>query len=207
MMRWLLPVALVMALAGYLAPWIAHPVAGLVITGLDLGEYVKFLPVVREGAVALWRPGFYVPLVAVSAASLLAAYRNDFAYRRWLRLPLLALATVAALNLVPPAWTPTRLLEPEFRLQTASLLCLLAGIAFSPFLALLPRRAAATIVAGLALLGCFLPVYGFYQVLPEIQALYNQPLALAWGPWLMVLGLVLTSVAYWSISTRPSLSR
>ncbi|MCC6456586.1 MAG: hypothetical protein IT328_16650 [Caldilineaceae bacterium] len=207
MMRWLLPVGLVMALAGYFAPWIAHPVAGLVITGLDLGEYVKFLPVVREGTVTIWRFGFYVPLVAVSAASLLVAYRGDFAYRWWLRLPLLALAAIAAFNLVPPAWTPARLLEPEFRLQTASLLGLLVGLAFSPFWALLPRPVAATLVTALTLTGCLAPLYDFYQVLPAIQALYHQPLAPAWGLWLMVLGLILIPIAYWFTPSRPSLPR
>lgn len=199
MMRWLLPIALVMALGGYFAPWIGHPVAGLVITGLDMGEYVKFLPVVREGMVTIWRPAFYAPLVAVSAAALLAAYRTDFAYRWWLRFPLLAMGFMAALNLVPPAWTPARLLEPEFRAQTASLLCLLAGLAFSPFLALLPRRYAAVIVTMLAVLACITPLHGFYQVLPAIEELYNQPLAPAWGLWLMLLGLVLTCVVYWRI--------
>jgi hypothetical protein len=207
MMRWLLPVGLVMALAGYFAPWIAHPVAGLVITGLDLGEYVKFLPAVREGAIAIWRPGFYAPLVAASAASLLAAYRSDFSYHWWLRLPLLALAAIAAFNLVPPAWTPARLLEPEFRLQTASLLGLLVGIAFSPFLALLPRLVAATLVTALTLLGCLAPLYGFYQVLSAIQALYNKPLAPAWGMWLMTLGLILIPIAYWFTPPRSPLSR
>src|ERR1700741_4715779 len=111
MSRWLLPVALVLALIGYFGPWVAHPVAGLVITGLDLGEYVKFLPEVREGTIAIWRPGFYAPLVAVSAAALLAAYRRDFGFAWWLRYPLLALTAIAAFNLVPPAWTPSRLLE------------------------------------------------------------------------------------------------
>jgi hypothetical protein len=199
MSRWLLPVALVLALAGYFGPWIAHSVAGLVVTGLDLGEYVKFLPPVREGTISLWRPGFYAPLVATSAAALLAAYRRDFGYAWWLRFPLLALAAVAAFNLVPPAWTPTRLLEAEFRLQTTSLVLLLIALAVSPFLALLPRLVVATIVTLLSLTALIAPSLAFFRVLPAIEGLYNHPLPAGWGLWLMETGLVLMIVSYWSL--------
>jgi hypothetical protein len=204
MMRWLLPVGIMLALAGYFAPWIAHPVAGLVITGLDMGEYVKFLPDVRNGAISIWRPGFYVPLVAISAAALLVAYRTELAYRWWVRAALLALAAVAAFNLVPPAWTPARLLELEFRFQTTSLVLLLIGIAFAPFFALLSRSFTASLVTLLTVLGLVLPIFGFFQVLPAIQALYNQPLTAGWGLWLMAVGLILIIVAYWRSPAEAS---
>jgi hypothetical protein len=197
MMRWLLPVGILLALAGYVGPWVAHPVAGLTITGLDLGEYVKFLPVVREGSVWVWRPGFYAPLVAIGTAALLAAYRRDFAFPLFVRYALLALATVAAFNLVPPAWTPTRLLEAEFRWQLLSLLALLGGVALAPLLALLPRSWVALTVSVLILIATVAPLHGFLQTLPAIASLYNQPLAPAWGMWLMVAGQLLVVVAYW----------
>jgi len=41
--RWGLPAGLVMAFIGYFGAWVDHPAAGLVILGLDLAEYVKFL--------------------------------------------------------------------------------------------------------------------------------------------------------------------
>jgi hypothetical protein len=199
MTRWLLPPALLIALTGYFGPWVDHRVAGLVITGLDLGEYVKFVPAVREGAVTLWRPGFYAPLVAISAAASCAAFRAEFAYRWWLRVTLLLIATVAALNLVPPAWTPARLLEAEFRFQTVSLLLLLMAMACAPLLALLPLRFAASSVSVLAVTGIVAPLYGFFLVLPAISALYNQPLVPGWGLWLTVTGLTLIGLAYWLI--------
>lgn len=199
--QWFLPIGLLLALAGYFGPWVNHPVAGLVITGLDLGEYVKFLPVVRDGTVTIWREGFYTPLMAVSIAASLAAYRPDLAYRWWLRIALLVLAIIAALNLVPPAWTPARLLEPEFRLQTSSLILLLVSVAFSPFLALLPRLLAAAIVTILALVAISAPLQGFFQVLPAVQKLYNQPLTAAWGVWLMVIGLIIIMASYWRLAS------
>ena len=195
--RWLIPLGALLALAGYFGPWVGHPVAGLVITGLDLGEYVKFLPPVRSGAIWLWRPGFYAPLVAVSAGCILVAYRQAPAYRWWMRAALLGVGLVAALNLLPPAWTPARLLEPEFRWQTASLIGLLAGLLVSPFLALLPQRLIAAAVTLLALAGVIFPLQGFFAVLPTIAELYHRPLRPAWGLWLMLAGLLVFTIAFW----------
>src|SRR5512134_1265544 len=53
-MRLLLPLGAALAFWGYVGPWVDHRVAGLAILGLDLGEYVKFLPQVRDGATGLW---------------------------------------------------------------------------------------------------------------------------------------------------------
>ncbi len=200
----MLPVGLAVACAGYFGPWIDHRVAGLVITGLDLGEYVKFLPVVRDGTVALWRPGFYAPLVAISAAATCASYRSEFAYRWWLRVPLLVLATVTALNLLPPAWTPARLVEAEFRVQMVAMLLLLGAMACAPLLALLPHRIAGALVAALALAGIAWPLHGFFQVLPAIAMLYNRDLAPGWGPWLTVAGLVTIAIVSMRLAMRPT---
>lgn len=134
--RWLLPVAGLLILAGYFGPWVPHAVAGLVVLGLDLGEYVKFLPTVRSGEVTLWRESFYLPLIAVSLAFSSAAFRPLWRYSWLVRIMLLGVATVAALNLLPPAWSPAVLRTPEFRQQVLALVVCLGAVAFSPFLAL-----------------------------------------------------------------------
>ncbi len=197
MSRLLLPVAVLLTLAGYFGPWVDHRAAGLVITGLDLGEFVKFLPPVRSGEVWLWRPGFYAPLVAASAACSLAAYRRAYAYPVWLRLGLLAAAAVAATNLAPPAWTPARLLEPEFRVQTAALAILLIGFAISPVLASLSERLWRAIVLLLTAAAILFPAHGYFAALPAISDLYGYALRPGWGLWLTLAGLVLLAVATW----------
>lgn len=189
-MRWLLPLGVIAALAGFLGPWVAHPVAGLAILGLDLGEYVKFLPEIRSGAISLWREGFYLPLVAVSLTCSLCVFRREFAYHWLVRALLIVLAVVAALNLLPPAWTPQRMLTPEFQQQAIALgICLLAML-FSPFLALLPRWLATVLIAVLTLAALVIPAWQFVQVLPGIAALYNQPLLPGWGIFVMAMGLL-----------------
>lgn len=194
--RWAIPIGALLTLGGFFGPWVNHRVAGLVILGLDLGEYVKFLPPVRSGELALWREGFYLPPVAVSLSLSLVLFRRELRLHWAARTLLVAVAIVAALNLLPPAWTPQRMLTPEFRIQAAALgLCLLA-VAFSPFLALLPRTVTAASIALLAL-ASLLPLWQFARVLPAIAALYNHPLTPGWGVYVLALGLaVLLAGAY-----------
>lgn len=191
----LIPAGLLLMLAGYFGPWVDHRVAGLVVTGLDLGEYVKFLPVVQMGEVQLWRPGFYAPLVAASAVALLVAFRRECRFPVWLRLVLLAVAGVAALNLVPPAWTPQRLLEAEFRVQTTSLILLGVALLFSPWLAFVPRPAVMGASVILAAAAIVFPVQGFLAVLPAISELYGFAITPGWGFWLLGVGVVVTIAA------------
>jgi hypothetical protein len=200
--RWLLLASGLVALAGYFGPWVPSPAAGLVVTGLDLGEYVKFLPPVQSGEIALWRQAFYLPLVAVSVAFSLQAYRRELGYPWPVRLILLAVAAVAALNQLPPAWTPGRLVSPEFRLQTISLVVCLGMVLTSPLLALLPRFLAGLVVLLLVIPAIWLPVQAFLTILPAISQLYNHPLAPGWGMGTMVAGLAGMAIAA-ALVARP----
>jgi hypothetical protein len=236
--RWLLPVGALLTMTGYFRPWISHKAAGLAILGLDLGELVKFLHPVQQGDIRLWREGFYLPLVAVSVSLSLSAFRRDLAdplagssansggdgegsrstYGWPVRIGLLLLAIVAALNLLPPAWTPGLLLQPEYRLQTMALLLCLALVALSPLAALLmvPRsllqtfygtevdrnrrgclgRAAWSIAVArtifpVALAGAalYFPLAQFIRILPTLAELYGQVPEIGLGPALMTIGL------------------
>jgi hypothetical protein len=195
--RWLFLGAGLLILAGYLGPWVPHVVAGLVVTGLDLGEYVKFLPVVRSGEVILWRESFYLPLVVVSLAFSCTAFYPSFSQGWSARIVLLMVATVAALNLLPPAWSPAVLRTPEFRPQVLTLVVCLGAVAISPFLALLPRWLTATGLIVLSLAALWWPVRHFLRILPAISALYGQPLVPGWGFYLTTIGLLLMIAVQW----------
>lgn len=196
--RWILPLLLLLAFAGYVGAWVDHKVAGLVITGLDLGEYVKFLTPVRQDAVSLWREGFYLPLVAVSLTASLIAFRVELRYPWVVRAGLLALAVVASLNLLPPAWTPTRMMTAEFRQQAVALGVCLMAMACSPLLALLPHRLVAVGVVALSSAAILIPMRQFFAVLPAISELYRQPLLPGWGVYLCTASLLaLAGVMVW----------
>jgi len=183
--------AALLILASYFGPWVPHRVAGLVVTGLDLGEYVKFLPTVRGGQITLWREGFYLPLVAVSLALSLAAFRPQWRYGWPMRTLLLIIAGIAALNLLPPAWGLATFTNPEFRQQIGALALCLGAAAISPFLALLPRWVDSDIVLLLSLAALWFPLRDFLRVLPTIRELYNEPLSPGWGVYAMAMGLLL----------------
>ena len=65
--RWLaITLAGLIGLIGYYGPWVPHKAAGLVVIGLDLAEYVKFIPEVASGKITFRREIFYLPLFAAS---------------------------------------------------------------------------------------------------------------------------------------------
>ncbi|MFN8468650.1 MAG: hypothetical protein U0X20_24040 [Caldilineaceae bacterium] len=198
-LRVLLPLGALLAFLGYVGPWVDHRVAGMAILGLDLGEYVKFLPLVRAGTTNLWREGFYLPLVAISLALSLCTWRHELRWPQpvvaWLMIALQVIGAIAAaLNMLPPAWTPQRMLTPEFQQQLAAILLCLAAMALGPFLALLPRLVTGLVVLLLSATAAVVPVMQFLRVLPEIGTLYNHPLVPGWGMYLMLIGLAMLMV-------------
>jgi len=82
-------------LAGFFSPWVDHPVAGLALTGFEIGEWIKFAPEVRAGTAGLSRSGFYWP--ATAAAVGLAVVAASVERRTRIRWALLAGAAGVAL--------------------------------------------------------------------------------------------------------------
>jgi len=201
--RWFpLIAAGLLGLAGYFGPWVAHRSAGLIVSGLDLGEYVKFIPEFMSGQIALQREIFYLPLLTGSLiASLLASRRS---LPRGLRIVLGLAAIPLALALLPPAWSPPLLLTQEFRLQTVALIFCLAMAPAVVVTRFLPDRLVFLLIAALAIPTAILPAWGFLQLKPAIAALYRQPLRLGWGFWAGLSGYLF--VAFWAIAQALSRS-
>jgi len=180
--RWLaIFLAGLIGLIGYYGPWVPHKAAGLVVIGLDLAEYVKFIPEFASGEIAFRREIFYLPLLAASvAASLLASRRVLPTWSRWL---IAILAIPLALAMLPPAWNPAILLLPEFRLQTVAIAFCLMLVPGAMLLRGVSDRPILVVIALLSLMAAIAPTWGFVQVHAAIEALYRQPLALGWGFW------------------------
>jgi len=185
--------ATAIGLAGYYGPWVPHKAAGLVVLGLDLAEYVKFLPDVISGRVVLRREIFYLPLCAASIGAGLAASRRA-TLPAWAR-GLLAVASIpCAAAMLPPAWRPTTLLLPEFRLQVAGILLCWLLVPATRLTRYLPDRLILALIALLSLAAALAPAWGFLQIHAGIEALYRQALPLGWGFWANTLGFLAASV-------------
>lgn len=193
-LRFLAPVALLLGLVGYFGPWVAHKAAALVLTGQDLGEFVKFLPDVRAGTVTVRRELFYLPLLAGSLGFTASASHRRWDYPWFLRWLLVILAVPVALSMLPPAWTPQLMLTAEFRLQAIAIAICVAMVLLSPLLRRLPPAALEGATAILALAAAIVPVQRFLRIRPLIDAVYGRPVVLGWGLWLSPIGFGLAAL-------------
>lgn len=186
---WPVLAAFAVALVGYFSAWIAHRSVGLVVTGVDLAEYVKFLAPYRAGQFVLLRESFYMPL---AAGSLIAGL---IASRRVLPLPVrffaALLAAPLALAMLPPAWSPGVLARPEFRLQVFMIAGCILALALLLVTRFLPDALVLILIALLALVAAIWPATSFLPLLEPIGALYQQPVSPGWGFWLSTGGFVL----------------
>jgi hypothetical protein len=192
-LRWLPVIGLwLLAWIGYFGAWTPHRAAGLVITGVDLAEYVKFLPQVMGGQVPIQREAFYLPLVTASLTAALLASRR--ALPTWLRLALGAAAVPLALALLPPAWSPEKLRLVEFRIQVLALLACLGVLPLTVILRYLPDRLVMLALGLLALAAALWPAWSFYHVLPAIGDVYRAAVQPGWGFFLALAAQVVLAV-------------
>jgi hypothetical protein len=171
-------VGLVLVVVGYFGPWIPHKAVALTVTGFELAEFTKSMPVTNEL--------FLTPLVA--AAVLLGLSVHGAAGRLSMRLIGTALAALLALSALPP-YEYVR--DPQYHAQ----LILAAGgvllVLLTPLTRRLARRPQGVLVAILTLAGVVPTLWQFVLLRPLVVALYNAPLGLGWGLIVCIAGFVL----------------
>jgi hypothetical protein len=197
-------------LIGYWAPWVGHPAAGLVQNAFDLSEFVKFLPQVKSGSEPVLRWLFFLPLSTVALSlSIWATTEGRLCSSslgtRWLRLPLVGVGLLLLIILIPPyPYTPDRLLGGEFRERT--ILALVSWVAFLLTLVgvggWLTRRWGAVLLALLGLIGAVGPLVQYLSLHDALSALYGRPVAIGWGVWLTVAGMLVV-LAGTALGFRP----
>jgi hypothetical protein len=196
--RWVLLGGLLLAAIGAsFAPWVSRPPAALILTAPDLAEFVKFLPEVRNGSLKVHRLFFVLPLFVATFSLLLMVASRRLAYPRWVRWPVLILVIPLALTLLPPIWSPTVLLSPEFRLQTAACFLCLGLVVISRWLRDIPIH---PLLVFLTLVSLVAPALAFWQFSTAREAIalaYAGRIVPGWGTWLTLIGfgLFILSVA------------
>ena len=189
--RIVLILGLALAIAGYFGPWVDHRTAALVLTGQDMGEFVKFLPEVRAGTAPMIREFFYLPPFAAALCLILLMASKQLAYPLAVRAVMLLAILALAWAMLPPVWTPQLLVTPEFRKQTGAIaFCLLLLIIHPALRRLSSRRMAVTMIV-LALLGTVPPLWQFFAIREAVNRAYGWPVQVGWGLWVTVLGFLI----------------
>ena len=186
-----LVLGLVLAIVGYFGPWVDHKTAALVLTGQDMGEFVKFLPEVRAETAPMLREFFYLPPFAAALGLILLMASKRLAYPLVVRAVMLLAVLGLAWAMLPPVWTPQLLVTAEFRKQTVAIAFCLLLLIVHPVLRYLPLRLMALAIMVLALLGAGLPVWQFFSIREAVNRAYGWPVQVGWGLWVTVLGFLI----------------
>lgn len=213
---------LVLAIVGYFGPWVAHKTAALVLTGQDMGEFVKFLPEVRAGIVPVIREFFYLPPFAAALCLILQMANKRLSYPLVVRAVMLLTVLGLTWAMLPPVWTPQLLITAEFRKQTVAIAFCLLLLFGHPVLCYLTsrwspehsRREGLTAVAFrhaqdiamvvLALLGAGPPLWQFLTIREAVNRAYGWPVQVGWGLWVTVLGFLLIMAGAVSARRGPN---
>jgi hypothetical protein len=175
---------------GYLMVWLPQPVVGLSFIGVEVGEWVKFLPQVRSGEIVPGRILFYLP--PVTLALMMILWTVDWSGRRWQTWALRGLAILVAL-IAFPALEAIRY-EPagEWLLRVLlAAVVLVSAILFS-LTGRLPKeyviRGSWLAIMLLGLLGLMLPTWAYLAVRPVVSELFRGEVGIGLGVWLNAAG-------------------
>jgi len=209
-MKRFVPLGIALALIGYWGPWVNHKTAALVLSGLDMAEFVKFLPEVQAGTKLVIRELFYLPPLAAALCLALIGGNRCLRYPLWARVVMVIVAVVLTFIVLPPyPFILQALGLDEFRRQfLAATGCLVAIGGTLLYRRLLPAAVGALLIV-ISLAGAILSVWQFLSIRSVLDRLYGKPIQVGWGLWLMVAGFLVTAAAGgWIVSTgRRSLEK
>lgn len=183
-------------LLGYWMVWLPNPAAGLALTGLEIGEWIKFLPEVQGGVVGP-RELFYLPPIALALMMILVtcAWPN----RRWQTWGMRGLAVAISLLAFPAIETIRFEGVSQWGLRVAGIGFVAAACAGATWMSRwhpgsrLPRW----LITLLALLGALLPLWLFFPIRDLVSNILGAPLGVGPGVWFHVLGHLLVAAGVW----------
>jgi len=193
------PLGIILALVGYWGPWVDHKAAALVLSGLDMAEFVKFLPEVQAGTELVIRELFYLPLLATALCLALTGGNRCLRYPLWARVVMVIMAIVLTIIVLPPyPFILQALNSEEYRQQFLLGAGCLALIGGTLLYHRLPRVVVAVLLAVVSFAGAIPPAWQFLSVRDALDRVYGQPIQVGWGLWLMVAGfLVVAGTGGW----------
>ena len=182
---------------GYLLVWLPQPVAGLSFIGLEMGEWVKFLPEVRSGQIAASRNLFYLPPVILGL--MLCLWTTGWPNGRWRTWAMRLVAIVVAMLAFPAV---EAILEESIDQWLGRILMILLVAIVAALIPLLDRllgeqglEVARVIIMLLAVAGLVLPTWAYLTIRPAVSQLFDTAVGIGPGVWLNGVGFLLVSSA------------
>lgn len=192
-----LPLGLTAILVGYLSVWLPGPSAGLRFIGVEIGEWVKFLPEVQAGNVVPGRDLFYLP--PITLALLLILLSAEWSSRRWPTWALRGTAVVVSLLAFPSLGAIQREPSSEWAVRLGMIgVVVVLAVGIGLVGRRLPWR---WLMVGVAVVGALLPTWAYLAIRPGAVALIQLPIGIGWGVWLNLLGHGAVGLTQWL--TRP----
>lgn len=197
-------------LLGYFMVWLPHDLAGLSFIGLEIGEWVKFLPQVRSGQIPADRVLFYLPPITLGL--ILALWTAGWSNRRWQSWVTRALAVLVAMLAFPAL----EVILYEGSDQWLGRLILILAVAIMALLVSrlrrLPDGLGLVVAKGLTLIvavgGLVLPTWAYLEVRPAVAELFAGAVGIGQGLWLNGIGHLLVALLAltWFLERRGSRS-
>lgn len=186
-------IAFTIILAAYLMVWLPHEnsVAGLSFIGLEIGEWVKFLPQMQAGEILPGRDLFYLPPVTLALMLILFTATWPQRWQTWatralaVLVSLLSFPSLDAIRLEPPS-------EWLWRLLMVALVVLAALLAGQ--LARIPNRVRWLLMAVLGTAGGLLPTWAFFAIRPAAEQVLQSTVRPGIGVWLNMAGHLLVAM-------------
>jgi len=194
MLKRLILLGIVLVLLGYWGPWVNHKTAALVLSGLDMAEFVKFLPGVRAGTEPMIRELFYLPPLAAALCLALMGSNRAWRFPLWARAIMVVIAIALAIVVLPPYPLILQALNSdEFRRQFLMAAGCLVVIGGTLVYRRLPKALLAGLLIVISLVGAIPPARQFLSIRSALDSVYGQPIDIGWGLWMMVVGFLVVA--------------
>ncbi len=178
--NWLSPIAFALIFIAYFAVWLPNEAVGLAMQGLEIGEWVKFLPETRNGEVTLSRVWFYAPPLTLGTTLALFTATWSSRWQTWsVRLAAFLIATLALPSI------PDILQRGPSELFRVLLVCLVGMICVSAGRLTKIARWGTLI---LTVVGGVMPFVAYLVFRPIIAQYLTFTPAIGAGVWLNLLG-------------------
>jgi hypothetical protein len=205
--RWpqiLLPVGFTTILVAYFLIWLPQPIVGLSFIGLEMGEWVKFLPQVRLGEISANRNYFYIP--PITLGMMMIAWTVTWPNKRWQTWVARGLAVAVAFLAFPSVEAILDEPASEWLLRVILVMVVLILAALCPLFKRLPPgiliKGSWLLIMLLGLIGAIFPTWAYLAVRGPVGDLLRLAIGIGPGVWLNAAGhiLLVGTVAYFLVA-------